>query len=259
MENQTKDRYLINSIIRACNIMKCIANEKGSLKASDFAAHLRLDRSTVYRILLSLESCGFIEKDEDTGGYTTGIAAFEFGNVYVSNMNFIKKSRPVMLDLSVQVQEAVHLGVLSGTEMVVVDKVDSPRSVGMICKIGHKAPGYCTAMGKVLLANRPEDELAAIVQTIELKPFTKGTITSRKRFMEEMKMIRTQGYAFDDREHEEDVECIAAPIMDHHGHVIAAVSISGPQRKIDTPQQQHFINLVVEAASQISSKMGYLK
>lgn len=102
-----------------------------------------------------------------------------------------------------------------------------------------------------------EDDVS--VQMIQLNPLTRRTITSRKRFIEELKRIRTQGYAFDDREHEEDVECIAAPIMNYHGHVIAAISISGPQRKIDTPQQQHFIDLVVEAASLISSKMGYLK
>ena len=77
--------------------------------------------------------------------------------------------------------------------------------------------------------------------------------------MEELKRVRTQGYALDHSEHEEDVECIGAPIMDHLGHAIAAISISGPQKKIGTPQEQQFINWVVEAASLISSKMGYLK
>ena len=118
---------------------------------------------------------------------------------------------------------------------------------------------YCTALGKVLLANRPEDEVARIVKAIQLKPFNKQTITSKKKFMEELKRVRTQGYAFDHSEHEDDAECIGAPIRDHLGQVIAAISISGPQKKIGTPQEQQFINWVVEAASLISSKMGYVK
>jgi IclR family transcriptional regulator, KDG regulon repressor len=229
------------------------------LKTSDLALRLRLDRSTLYRILLSLEKCGFIEKDEKTGGYAVGIAAFEIGNAYLGRMDFIQISKPFMLDLSLRAQEAVHLAVLSDTEMVLVDKVDSPRSVGTMCKIGQRAPVYCTALGKALMANRPEDELARTVRAIQFKSFNKQTITSRKKFMEEMKRVRTQGNAFDHSEHEEDVECIGTPIMDHLGHVIAAISISGPLKKIGTPQEQHFINWVVEAASLISSKMGYLK
>jgi DNA-binding IclR family transcriptional regulator len=77
--------------------------------------------------------------------------------------------------------------------------------------------------------------------------------------MEELKRVRAQGYAFDHSEHEDDAECIGAPIKDHLGHVIAAISISGPQKKIGTPQERQFIKWVVEAASLISSKMGYLK
>jgi IclR family KDG regulon transcriptional repressor len=254
-----KDRYLINSILRACSVMECLSDDKDGLKTSDLAVRLRLDRSTLYRILLSLEKCGFVEKNEKTGVYTMGIAAFEIGNAYLRRMDFIQISKPVMLDLSLRAQEASHLAVLSDTEIVFVDKVDSPRSVGMICKIGQRGPLYCTALGKVLLANRPEDEIARIAQAIQLKPFNKQTITSRKKFMEELKRVRTRGYAFDHNEHEDDAECIGAPIKDHLGHVIAAISISGPQKKIGTPQERQFINWVVEAASLISTKMGYSK
>lgn len=254
-----KDRYLINSIMRACNVLECLSNDKDGLKTSDLAARLRLDRSTLYRILLSLEKCGFVEKNEKTGVYTVGIAAFEIGNAYLRRMDFIQISKPVMLELSLRAQEAVHIGVLSDTEIVFVDKVDSPRSVGMLCKIGQRAPVYCTALGKVLLANRSEDEVVGIVKAIELKPFNKQTITSKKKFLEELKRVRTQGYAFDHSEHEDDAECIGAPIRDHLGRVIAGISISGPQKKIGTPQEQQFIDWVVEAASLISSKMGYVK
>jgi len=259
MVSNLKERYLINSIIRACNILRCLSKDKAHFKISEIARQLDLDRSTTYRILLSLGRCGLVEKDEKTGEYSLGVAAFEIGNDYVRRMDFIKISKPIMNDLALKVQETVHLAVLSGTEIVYVDKVDSPRTLGVMSKIGQRAPLYCTALGKVLLANQPKEGLTRIIGEIKLKPFTKNTITSKKKLVEELKRVREQGYALDQKEYEEEVECIGAPIRDHQGDVIAALSISGPQRKISTPQERQFINQVIRAATSISSKMGYME
>ncbi|NWF92795.1 MAG: IclR family transcriptional regulator [Syntrophaceae bacterium] len=254
-----RDRYLINSILRACNILRCLSREKGYFKIGEVARELKLDRSTTYRILLSLERCGLVEKDQKTGEYSLGMAAFEIGNAYLRRMDFIQISKPVMADLALKVQETVHLAVLSEKEIVYIDRADSPRSLGVISKIGQTAPVYCTALGKVLLAFQTEEESSKIIHDIKFTPFTKNTITSRKRLIKELEEVRKRGYALDQREHEEDVECIGAPIRDHHGNVIAALSISGPQRKINTPSEKLYVSHVVEAARLISSKMGYVE
>ena len=253
-----KDRYLINSIIRACNILRCFSKDKAHFKISELARQLQLDRSTTYRILLSLEKCGLVDKDKKTGEYSLGMAAFEIGNIYLGRMDFIQISKSIMADLALKVQETVHLAVLSDTEIVYVDKVDSPRSLGVMSKIGQRAPVYCTALGKVLLAFQPEDVLSRIIDKISFKSYTPKTITSKYQLVEELKEIIKRGYALDQREYEEDVECIGAPIRDHQGNVMAALSISGPQRKINTPLEEQFISQVIEAASLVSSKMGYM-
>jgi DNA-binding IclR family transcriptional regulator len=253
-----QDRYLINSVLRACNILRCLSKDEGRFKISEVARHLQLDRSTTYRVLLSLEKCGFVEKDKRTGEYSLGMAAFEIGNGYVRRMDFIQISKPIMADLALKVQETVHLAVLSETEIVYVDRADSPRSLGVMSKIGQTAPVYCTALGKVLLAFQAERELSRIIDGIKLTPFTKSTITSKKKLIKELGEIRKRGYALDQREYEEDVECIGAPIKDHQGNVIAALSISGPQRKVNTPSEKVYVGHVVEAAGIISSKMGYM-
>ena len=118
---------------------------------------------------------------------------------------------------------------------------------------------HCTALGKVLLAFQPEDESSRIIRQIKLKSFTPNTISSKRKLMEELRKIRRKGYAFDFKESEQDVECIAAPIRNHLGDTVAALSISGPQRKINTPQEKQYIDQVMEATSFISSKMGYKK
>jgi len=258
MTSKNKDRYLINSIIRASNILRCFSKEGSHFKISELARQLHLDRSTTYRILLSLEKCGFVEKDEKTGEYSLGMAAFEIGNTYLRQMDFVLISKPVMVDLAAKIQETVHLAVLSGTEIVYVDKVDSPRTLGVMSKIGQRGSLHSTALGKVLMAFLPEAESSRIMKQIKLTPFTSNTISSRAKLTDEVKKVRRQGYAFDFRESEEGVECIAAPIRDHLGNVIAALSISGPQRKIGTPQEKEFINQVTGAAMLISSKLGYL-
>jgi IclR family KDG regulon transcriptional repressor len=254
-----KDRYFINSILRASAILRSFSGEKTHLRISELARRLGLDRSTTYRILLSLEKCGLVEKEEKTGEYALGLAAFELGNAYLKRMDFIQLSKPVMAELALKVQETVHLAVLSGTEIVYVDKAETPRTLGVMSKIGQRGPLHCTALGKVLLAYQPEEEQSRIIRKIKLLPFTPKTITSRQKLIEELKVIRRQGYSLDHREIEEDVECIGGPIRDHLGNVIAALSISGPQKKIDTPEEKQFVSSVVDATALISSKLGYVE
>ena len=254
-----KERYLINSILRASNILKCFSGDKTHFKITELARQLGLDRSTTYRILLSLEKAGFVERDEKAGTYSLGLGAFEIGNAYLRQKDLIQVSRPVMADLAQKVQETVHLAVLSETEIVYVDKCDSPRSLGVMSKIGQRGPLHCTSLGKILLAFQPEEEQLRIIQKIKMNAFTSRTITTKQGLVEELKIVKRQGYALDRREIEEDVECIGAPILDHLKNVIAALSISGPQRKIGTPKEKQVIQDVVSAAALISSKMGYRK
>ncbi len=258
MAANPKERYLINSILRASLILKSFSSGKTNFKVGELAGRLGLDRSTTYRILLSLEEAGFVEKDQKTGAYSLGLGIFEIGNAYLRQMDLIQLSKPMMADLAQRVQETVHLAVLSGTEIVYVDKYDSPRSVGVISKIGQRGPLHCTSLGKILLAFQPEDQQSTILQSLRMTAFTPRTITTKQKLVEELKTIKKQGYALDRREIEEDVECIGAPVLNHLGSIVAALSISGPQKKIGTPQERHFIGEVVKVAAHISAKLGYI-
>jgi len=259
MSAHSKDRYVINSILRASSILRCFLGGKTSYRISELAIQLGLDRSTTYRLLLSLEKCGLVEKDKKTGEYSLGLGVFEIGNTYLRQMDFIQVSKPVMAELAAKVQETVHLAVLSGMEIVYVDKVDSPRTLGVMSKIGQRGPLHSTALGKVLLAFQPEAESSRMIKQIKLKPFTVNTISSKTKLMDELKKVRKQGYAFDFTESEQGVECIAAPIRNHLGNIVAALSISGPQRKINTPREKEFVSSVVKAAVLVSSKLGYVE
>jgi len=252
-----KDRYLINSILRAGKLLKCLSRGKASYRMSALAAQLGLDRSTTYRLLLSLEKCELVEKDPKTGEYSLGVMALEIGSAYWGRTDLIQIAKPIMADLALKARETVNLAILSDREILYIDKVDSPRGVGVMSKVGQRNPVYCTSLGKALLAFQTEVEQSRIIAAIQFVPFTPNTITSRKELLKELKQVRLRGYALDRREIEEDVECIAAPIRDHQGNVVAAVSVSGPLKKINTLKEKDFIHLVTGAAALISSKMGY--
>ncbi len=252
-----RDRYLINSILRACAILKSLSGDRGAFKLIELAGLLHLDRSTAYRILLSLEKCGMVERNEKTGEYSLGLGAFEIGSAYLRRIDLVEVAKPIMADLAQRVQETVHLAVLSETEILYLDKVDSPRSVGVISKLGQRGPVYCTALGKVLLAYLPPQDRSRILDQIRFRAFTPRTLTSKKKLVLELSQVHKQGYALDCREIEEDVECIAAPIRDHLGNIVAALSVSGPQKKINTQKEKDFIHQVLGASARISHKMGY--
>lgn len=254
-----RERYQINSILRAGNILKCLAKGKGPYKISELAALLKLDRSTTYRILLSLEKCQLVEKDQWTGAYSLGVSVLELASAYLGRIDLIQIARPIMAELAQQAQETVHLAILSDAEILYIDKVDSPRSLGVMSKVGQRNPVYCTALGKALLAFQSADEQTRIMKKIKLKPFTARTITNKEALRKELQWVRFQEYALDRREIEDDVECIAAPIRDHLGNAVAAISISGPQKKINTPQEKIFVKQVMEAAKSISAKLGFLQ
>ena len=184
-----KDRYLINSILRAGRILKALSEGKGSFTLRETAQMMKLDRSTVYRVLLSLEKCGLVEKDEKAGTYSLGLGAFEIGSAYQRRADFVPIAKPFMEELARKAQETVNLAVLSGTEILYLDKVDSPRSVGVMSKIGQRNPVYCTSLGKSLLAFQREEDQERIVAEIEFTPLTPHTITSRKELLKELNQI----------------------------------------------------------------------
>jgi len=253
-----RERYLINSILRACAILKCLAKEKPRCKAGELARRLGLDRSTTYRVLLSLEKCGLVEKDPQTGAYSLGLAAFEVGSAYLRSADLFSAARPIMLGLAGRVEETVHLAVLSETEAMYLDKVDSPRGLGTISKVGKRVPLHCSGIGKTLLAFQPPEVRERLVAAIELTRFTPRTITSREELKRELDRIRARGYALDEEEHEPDIACVAAPILDHQGGVLASLSVSGPSQRVNDPDRVASLILEVQRASQqVSDRMGY--
>ena len=259
-ETNNNNRYTINSILRAKNILGLLAQEVTGLRIGELATRLDLDRTTVFRIIVTLEQCGFVERTGDGKVYKLGVGIFEIGSAYIRSTDIHSVARPIMIDLSHRVREGVHWAILSGEKAVCIDKIESPRGLGTTSKIGRAVALNSGSVGKVLLAFQSEDVRENLLQSMDFPRFTDRTIPSADTMRVEIEKIRRAGYCLSLGEGEPDMACIAAPIFDHTGRVAAGISVGGHiQRFEDTANAGKLTKQLVDAARGISEKLGCAK
>jgi DNA-binding IclR family transcriptional regulator len=185
--------------------------------------------------------------------YHLGWSIFELGSVFLSGLELREEALPVMRRLNQRFNEVVHVAVLDHGEAVYVEKVASARSIRLFTRMGLRYPAHCTGVGKVLLAHAPE----TVLRDVSLIPFTPQTIIDSNTFRQELDHIRDAGVAYDREETQFGLSCVAAPIYNFTGEVIAALSISLPTVRF-LPAESCLTSAVKEAASEISQSLGYL-
>lgn len=256
--NEAKPGRKIQSVTRAVNILEYLAENGNSESLSNISRALGLSKSTVFTLISTCEQLGYVRQNQDTGKYSLGLKLFELGQVVHSSMDLRAIAMPFLRKLAGQHGETVHLAVLSGDEVVYIDKVDSPRSIGIVSRIGGRNPAYCTGVGKVLLSGLPEDQLDKLLEAKKLKRFTENTITAPGKLKRQLQQIKIQGYTVDREEIELGLFCVAAPIKNYLGTVIAAISLSGPAARMGANVAKITTDLR-ETAKRISREFAYCK
>jgi len=227
------------------------------MRIKDLAEIMKMEQSTVHRFLLTLEHLGYVEQIEKNGKYRLSLKLFEIGNNLIQSLDLHSQSLPVLHELNKKMGETVHLVVLDKGEAVFVNKLATYPTLVTYSYIGKRAYAHCIASGKVLLAYLPQDELDKIIKEKGLPQFTSNTITNVEVFKNHLARIREEGVAYDFGELEPLVNCVAAPVKNHAGEVIAAVSVSGPANRLDKNRLREISAEVKEAAKIISEKFGY--
>lgn len=256
MSKKLESNQLVQSVDRALAILETVASAKDSLGLSEIGNIVGLHKSTIYRLINTLEHRGYITKDAKANKYKIGIKLFELGNLAINKLEIRKEVHPLLEELMDKTKETVHLGVLDDNQIIYIDKVQSMQTI-MYSKIGLRAPVHCTGLGKAILAFCPEEIIEKIIKESKLKRYTENTITDPEIFKQHLEKIRNQGYAIDNMEHEENIRCISAPIFSNKGEVIAAFSITGPTIRFTEEKIQSLINLVKDYSIKMSRLMGY--
>jgi len=227
------------------------------MRISAIAQALEVDRTTAYRIVNTLQHAGFIERNDSTKEYKLAVAAFEVGSAYLRSTDLHSIARSVMFDLRGRIQESVHWAILSGDKSVCMDRIESPRGIGSTGKVGRAAPLNAGSAGKVLLAFQAPDVREKLLESSCQKRFTANTITSVQRMRSEIERIRSGGFCVSLGEGEEDMACIAAPVFNHAGQIVASLSTGGPIHRFSEKEfQTQAISEVKKAARLISEKLG---
>lgn len=193
---------------------------------------LPFSRTTIHRILYSLEKLGYVEKAEIAAHYRLATRFFEFTGLMV-HYNYLQSiCRSLMNELMDRHLESVNLGVLQNGQVVHIDVIQGRNALRVAAFTGERNPAHCTALGKAILAFLPESELNAILDKSVLDKRTPKTITQKSAFRAHLALVRQRGIAIDAEENLSGVTCIAAPIFNHSGRVVAAISLSGPTSRM---------------------------
>ncbi|SHM67347.1 IclR family transcriptional regulator [Gracilibacillus kekensis] len=250
---------MVQSVERTLSILELLGKHPDGLSMTVLAKEINLAKSTTHRLLNTLLVKGYVQQDHQTGYYALGTQCLVLASHLLNNMDIRTVAKEALHNLSRTTAEVVHLCIHDRNEVVYIDKVESKQTLRMYSQIGRRAYMHCTGVGKVLLADFEPDELDQYIKEQGLPKFTGTTIIDSDRLQAELTMIKEKGYAIDEQEHENGIRCIAAPVFDHEGKVVAAISIAGPVERVTKKRVNGVLaKEILEQSNNISSKLGYI-
>ncbi|HEV2782605.1 MAG TPA: IclR family transcriptional regulator [Actinophytocola sp.] len=242
------------SLDRALTVLDGLA--EGPRTLDQLAERAGVHKSTVLRLLRTLESHRFVQRD-GIRYYRLGTALFDLAHRALEDRDVRRLVEPALRDLNAATGHTVHLASYEAGEVIYIDKYESRHNVRMYSRIGKRAPLHCTAVAKVLLAAMPEPERRAIALSMSYPKLTANTITEPEGYLAELALVAERGYAVDDAEHEAFIHCVAAPIRGTRGEVLAAMSLSVPEVILDLDGLLELVPDLLSAAAKASAECGW--
>jgi DNA-binding IclR family transcriptional regulator len=248
----------IKSLVKSLRLLKLFTPQRNAWTAEDMAAALGFHKSSVQRILATLENEGFLSRVAPRRTeYRLGPDILFLGNVAEMSLDLRSVARPIMLDLVQRARETCYLCVADQDQCLYIDKVECSQPIRIINQVGQRNPMHCTGVGKALMSGMTDDTIDRLIETRGLKAHTRNSITDRFRLREELEGIRRNGIALDNEELDLGVKCVAAPIRDSSGRVVAAISLSGPTQRFTPAATRRFQKEIKEASVAISKALGF--
>jgi IclR family KDG regulon transcriptional repressor len=249
----------IPSIQRAFDVLELFLQGTHALSVPEIVARLNFPRTTVYEIVNTLLACGYLTTAEgQPNRVSLGFKLFELGSAYAANVDLISEGRRVAMNLVAESDETVQMAVRDRTEAVFVAKVDCSKLVRLVSTAGSRLPAHCTGVGKMLLSALSNKEILDLYQgQRQLTKMTANSITSVSELLKELEMIHRRGLAYDDCESNIDVRCVAAPVYDGRGQMVAAMSFSVPITRMSLSRQDELAGIIRKGAEELSRRLGH--
>jgi DNA-binding IclR family transcriptional regulator len=252
---------LVPAVTRALDILELFLDGDGVLSAPEITRKLGLPRTTVHELVTTLAARSYlVPVPEQPGRYRLGVRTYQLGSRYAEQLDLAAEGQEVARSVAETCDETVHVAILEGADVIYIAKVDSTHAVRMVSAAGRRLPAHCTSVGKMLLASLPQDELDARLPgpgDEPLRGMTANSITSPGELREALAEIRARGIAVERRESNPDVSCVAAPVRDGTGRVVAALSISVPMIRWSEERRAELETLAARGAAELSARLGH--
>jgi len=248
---------MVKSAERTLDLLELLSEQRNGLTLADISLALRIPKSSALQILRTLEAHEYVARDRVTSRFRLDVRVFALGRAYAESMDLVREGQRVLAELSRALDETCHLAVLAGLAGVYVAKEESSQPMRMVSAVGRRLPAHATGVGKMLLAMLDERVLNMRLKGARLTRLTPRTITTVAHLREELRVTRDRWFAFDREESTEGLRCLAAPILDQHGAVIAAISASVPTVRLPAERIPEVLGRVCDAARRLSRALGY--
>ena len=230
--------------------------DAGPIGISELSQRLGLSKTTVHRVLQTLKALGYVAQEIETDRYRLTIRLFELGAKALESVDLVREADVEMRRVAQSTREAVHLGAFDDDAIVYIHKIDSDYGLRMQSRIGRRNPLYSTAIGKVLLAWMAPADARAVLSHIEFRKSTPRTLANADAVLAILPRVREQGYGEDNEEQEEGLQCLAVPVFDRFGRVVAGLSISFPTMRCGADTKPHYAALLKDAGRATSARLG---
>lgn len=242
---------------KVLDILEIFLNQKGEISLVELAKLSGLNISTTYRIASGLVKRDYLRQAHKRGKYSLGVKFLEFGIIAKDSIKIAELATPFMESLNKVTGESVNLSILHENEGVYIGHIESSHTLRTFTQVGNRVPLYATGTGKVFLANMTEEEVDRYFDSNGLTSYTDKTITDLNRLKKQLSVIKREDIALDEEEMNRGVKCIASPLRDWNGKVVAAISISGPSTRLSDKRLEELKPLIKNCALKISRTIGY--
>ncbi|MBN1196072.1 MAG: IclR family transcriptional regulator [Candidatus Aminicenantes bacterium] len=226
-----------NSIDNACRVLILLSEQDAGINLTDLSERMGINKSTAYRYLSTLEQYRMVKKKDNR--YTLGLRVFEMGNRVPVIRLILERIYPRLLELGFLFNETISVGILSDSEVMILERIEKGRSLVNQVFTGTKVPLYCTSLGKAILSVMPEEHRDALLAEIHFEKLTPRTILTREKLMRDLEETRKRGFSIDDSEYEEDLKCVGVPLFFDSLGVLSAVSVTGPRSRMTCERARH--------------------
>jgi IclR family KDG regulon transcriptional repressor len=247
----------VRSVDRALDILLCFTREEPVRSLTQIAESIHISKTTVHRLLTTLENKRFITRDKITGLYRLGFRFIEMASLVLQDVELHRWAYPYLQRLAAECNETVDLSILDGSHVIYLEVIESPKRVKLAAAVGQRLPAYYTASGKALLAYLPEEQVRKILEENRTENNDNdGLQMSVKDMLDDLKVIADRGYAISEEEYEKDINAVAAPIFDADHHPIASIAIVGPSFRLTKDRLPALGKSLCEMTEDISKEVG---